>query len=224
MAKKSDSNGGLDRRLAKSVGHPIRIEAMRVLNERTASPSELAKALGEGVSHVSYHIQELSKYGCVELVKTEPRRGAVEHFYRVARPQGKTEWYIDDDEARRLTPWDRAELSASALQTVIGEAIGALRSGSLDTRADSHMSWVPMDLDPEGWHEVTAVLAETLGKIQEIKARSVERLSDSGEEGFTAMVSMMAFERSESPAPELTDQNGSSEASPNGNGSRPHPD
>jgi DNA-binding transcriptional ArsR family regulator len=202
MAQESNENGSLDRRLAKSVGHPIRIEAMRILNERTASPSELAKALGEGVSQVSYHIQELNKYGCVELVKTESRRGTVEHFYRVARPGGRERWYLDDEESRRLSRRDRAELSAFTLQPVIGEALAALRSGNFDSRSDNHLSWTAMDLDPEGWDEVTALLAETVRRAQEIGARSEERLSASGAEGISAMVAMMGFERSERPVPD----------------------
>ena len=228
MAKKSDKNGSLDRRLAKSVGHPIRIEAMRILNERTASPSELAKALGEGVSHVSYHIQELTKYGCVELVRTEPRRGAVEHFYRVARPNGKTYWHIDDEEASEMSHWDRAELSASALQTAVGEAMAAMRTGSFDARADSHMSCMPMELDEEGWQEMTALLTETLEKALAISAGAAERLGQGDREGIAAMVSMMAFERSESPPVEPSSRNGSSDdpppssnGTPGSNGSHP---
>lgn len=31
----------------------------------------------------SYHVRELLKAGLVELVRTEPRRGAVAHFYSV---------------------------------------------------------------------------------------------------------------------------------------------
>lgn len=200
MAKNRNDEPGLDTRLAKSIGHPIRIEAMRILNERTASPSQLAKALGQGISHVSYHVQELSRYGCVELVGTEPRRGAVEHFYRATRQGGEASWLVDDDEARELTQEDRAELSAATLQTVIGEALGALRSGSFDARADSHASWISMDLDEDGWREVTALLAETLTRAQEIEAKSAERVRDKGEESISALISMMAFERSEEPS------------------------
>ena len=33
---------------------------------------------------VAYHVRVLKKLGCIELVETLPRRGAVEHVYRAA--------------------------------------------------------------------------------------------------------------------------------------------
>lgn len=205
MAKKRSDEPGLDTRLAKSVGHPVRIEVLRILNERTASPSELAKALGQGLSHVSYHVQELSKYGCVELVRTEPRRGAVEHFYRSTRLRGRESWLIDGEETRELSRRDRAKLSAAALQMAIGEALGALRSGSLDARPDAHTSCASMDLDEDGWREITALLAETRRRAQEIEARSAERVREGDLESVSTLVSLMAFERSDEPAVESRD-------------------
>lgn len=47
------------------------------------SPNELSKGLGEGLSQVSYHVKVLKEYGCIKLKKTEPRRGAVEHYYEL---------------------------------------------------------------------------------------------------------------------------------------------
>ena len=47
-----------------------------------ASPNELSKELEEGLSQVSYHVKVLKDFECIEMVKTEPRRGAVEHYYR----------------------------------------------------------------------------------------------------------------------------------------------
>jgi hypothetical protein len=32
---------------------------------------------------VSYHVRELARKGMVELVRTEPRRGALAHYYRL---------------------------------------------------------------------------------------------------------------------------------------------
>ncbi|TMK71288.1 MAG: helix-turn-helix transcriptional regulator, partial [Actinobacteria bacterium] len=49
----------LDRRLIKALGHPVRIRALEVLNARVASPSELAKELGEPLGNVAYHVKVL---------------------------------------------------------------------------------------------------------------------------------------------------------------------
>lgn len=72
----------LDPRLIKALGHPVRVRALEVLNTRVASPSELAKELGEPLGNVAYHVKILEENDAIELVRTAPVRGALEHFYR----------------------------------------------------------------------------------------------------------------------------------------------
>src|SRR4051812_38418058 len=76
--------GPLDERLVKAISHPIRHRVLVALNERVASPNELAQELGESLGRVSYHVRQLVGVGAIELVRTEPRRGAVEHYYRAS--------------------------------------------------------------------------------------------------------------------------------------------
>jgi DNA-binding transcriptional ArsR family regulator len=68
--------------LAKALAHPLRVAALAVLEERTASPSEIAAELGASLGQVSYHVRTLARYGLVTLVETRPKRGALEHYYR----------------------------------------------------------------------------------------------------------------------------------------------
>lgn len=185
----------LSKRLAKAIGHDVRIDVLRILNERVASPKELAKAMDEGLSHISFHIKVLREYGCIELAKAEPRRGALEHYYRAVTPP-----FISDEAASKLSKAAREEISTIMLQTVIGESVSALQSGTFDSRTDRHLSWVPMMLDEEGWREIVALQEETLEKTEEIKAKNAERLSGSGEAGMSAIAAMMGFERSKTPA------------------------
>lgn len=186
----------LDKRIAKSVSHPIRIGIMRILRERTASPSELAEALGEGVSHVSYHVSELCKYGAVELVDTKPSRGAIEHFYRATRSSLQR---IEDDEAEALSDSERNAILATSLQIVVSEALGAIASGNLHARHDIHTTWMFLELDEQGWREVTAILYRALNEVEAAKSMAADRLGEDGAEGFSALVSMLAFVRGESP-------------------------
>src|SRR4051794_25939472 len=78
----------VDERLAKALSHPLRPRILERLDEGgVASPNQLADALGERLGNVSYHVRILCELGLVELVRTEPHRGALEHFYRPkARP------------------------------------------------------------------------------------------------------------------------------------------
>lgn len=189
MAQKAKQGRVVSERLAMAIGHPIRIDALRILNERVASPSELAKELGMGVSQVSYHIKELRRQNCIELVKTEPRRGAVEHYYRATEPE-----LVDDRELMRLPEAKRQEISTGVLQTVIAATAGSLQSGTFDARGDRHLSWVPMQLDEKGWKELTNALGKALKEVEGIKAASAKRLGAGDEPGIPAAVTMMGFE------------------------------
>src|SRR6201992_1060482 len=68
--------------LASIVAHPTRARAFTILNERTASPVEIAQEIGKDVGHVGSHVRKLLQLDLVELVDERPVRGAVEHFYR----------------------------------------------------------------------------------------------------------------------------------------------
>src|ERR1017187_230688 len=73
-----------DPRLVKGLAHPLRIQILRVLENRVASPSEIAEEIGAPLGNVSYHVRFLARVGLIELTSTKPRRGAVEHYYRAA--------------------------------------------------------------------------------------------------------------------------------------------
>jgi DNA-binding transcriptional ArsR family regulator len=80
MPRKS-TEARLDPRLIKVLGHPVRVRALEALSSRVASPSELARELGEPLGNVAYHVKILEENDAIELVSTAPVRGAVEHFY-----------------------------------------------------------------------------------------------------------------------------------------------
>src|SRR4029078_5682997 len=73
---------GITQQLAKALAHPLRVRILSSLHNGISSPNQPAKEPSEPLGNVSYHVTTLLEYECVELVKTEPRRGAVEHFYR----------------------------------------------------------------------------------------------------------------------------------------------
>ena len=73
----------IDQRLAKALSHSLRAQALALIAEEQASPKQIAERLGEDIRGVAYHIRVLQRLGCIELVETRQRRGALEHFYRV---------------------------------------------------------------------------------------------------------------------------------------------
>lgn len=73
----------IDQRLAKALASPLRASALALIAEGIASPKAIARELGLDVRGVAYHVRVLRKLGCIELVETQQRRGAIEHIYRV---------------------------------------------------------------------------------------------------------------------------------------------
>lgn len=172
------------------VQHPIRVDALQILNEREASASEIARQIGEDLKKVGNHIKALAEYDCIELVRTEKKRGAEEHFYRASlRP------HIRHEEWVQLSPQARHEISALVFQAIVAEALAAFRAGKFDSRTNRFLAWQPMKLDEQGWQELKRELDESLERIQEIAARADERLCQSGETGFPAVAAAMSFER-----------------------------
>jgi DNA-binding transcriptional ArsR family regulator len=181
--------GAVDQRLVRALGHPVRVQALIVLNERIASPNEISKELDQTVGHVSYHIKVLKECECIELVDMAPRRGAMEHYYRATDRA-----FLDADEWASLPSTIRPGLSASLLKTIFNDVSSALTSGTFDKRVDRHLSWTPMILDEQGWEELKDGLASALEKVFEIQSSSAGRLAKADETGIPITVSMMGFE------------------------------
>src|SRR3954451_748474 len=98
-------------RIAKALAHPLRARILQRLGERVASPGELAVELDAPLGVVSYHVRMLRDYECIELVRTEPVRGALQHFYTAtARPN------FDDAQWRTLPKSLRIELMGETIQ------------------------------------------------------------------------------------------------------------
>ncbi len=179
----------VNQNVIKALAHPVRAQALVILNERIASPNEIAQELDEGVGHVSYHISVLKKCDCIELVDTASRRGAVEHYYRATK-----RIFLGDEAWRRLPASIRPSITATLLQTVVEDAGAALSAGTFDARGDGHLAWTPMIVDEEGWAETRGALAELLDRVLEIQAVNAERLTKTGEPGIQISVASLGYQ------------------------------
>jgi DNA-binding transcriptional ArsR family regulator len=189
VAAKTKQNKGVDDQLVHLVSHPVRVKALVVLVERTASPKEIAFELREKLSTVSHHIRELLKMELIELVKEERRRGAVEHFYRaVMRPI----W--SDEEWGELSLEERQRFSAWTMQLILTDAAEALSAGTFNARGDTHTSRTPLYVDEQGWKELGEIQNEALDAILQVQAASAERMVNGSEDGIHASASMLCIE------------------------------
>jgi DNA-binding transcriptional ArsR family regulator len=183
---KRQTASAVDSRLAKALAHPLRVQLLAALNEGVASPNELAKKLGEPLTNVSYHVRMLHDLGTIELVETEPRRGALEHYYRaVVRP------FFADREWKRLPKNARGSISDAVLQLVWEDAAEAIKTGIFDEREDRHLSRSVLVVDDEGWEELNGLLVELIDRAMQIQADSASRASKDDGETFSVNLVMM---------------------------------
>jgi len=193
---------GVEQVVAKAFAHPLRVQILVILNEKTASPNMLAQQLDQSLNLVAYHVRVLEKYDCIELVDTKQRRGATEHFYRATRRQ-----FLTDSEWARLPKSLRPGLSSAMLKTAFDDVEEALDKNTFDELDDRHLSRTPMVVDRKGWEDAAEALAETLDRLIEIQGEAAVRLGESDEEGLHSKVLMLHFKspsgaetKTESPA------------------------
>lgn len=166
-----DAQVGVDPRLIKALGHPLRQQILLVLNTKVASPSELSKELGEPLGNVSYHVKILAECDAIELVRTAPVRGAVEHFYRAT-----TRAYFDDENWANLPPSARRDLFDDTLRSIWDHLAEAGKQGGLDD-PQNHISWTTLELDEEAYGDMAEQLHVTLERTLELQAESTNRLA-----------------------------------------------
>jgi len=186
---KGSSKVAVDQRLVKALAHPMRVQILIILNERMASPNELSKELDEGLSQVSYHVKVLKDFECIEMVKTEPRRGAVEHYYRATARA-----FLTDQDWQKLPDSIKPGMSASFVKMLMDDVVGALQGGTFDARDDRHISWTPGPVDDQGWDETVNLINETLDKVIAIQTQSAARLAKADAEGIPSSVALLHFQ------------------------------
>jgi DNA-binding transcriptional ArsR family regulator len=161
----------IDQRIVKALAHPLRIRMLSVLNERVTSPSELAGELDEPIGNVSYHMRTLADLGMVELVRTEPRRGAVEHYYRaIERP------HLPAQDWATLPASVRRSFSDATGRAILDDFLAAAKSGAFDA-AGARLNRLELRLDQKGWEEVAKLLDDFSQRVEKIAAKTKDRKS-----------------------------------------------
>ena len=189
MPQSRTSPEGITQQLAKALAHPLRVRILSSLHKGISSPNQLAQELGEPLGNVSYHVKTLLEYDCVELVKTEPRRGAVEHFYRATDKA-----FLSDSDWAKIPASARKGISGSILESIGQSATEAMAEGTLDARSDSHLSDTPLQLDKQGWKELNKVLTETVDKATTIQKEAVKRMGKEKDKAIQTKLAIMHFE------------------------------
>ena len=141
-----------------------------MLDERVASPRQLADELDAPLQNVSYHVRELAKLGLIKLVRTTQRRGAIEHHYTaVATPQ------VSDEAWSELPPIVRHRMTAAGLSEIFKQVNEAAARGGF-TADDVHLSRTQLVLDDKGRNALAKELEATTARVDRIHEQARARL------------------------------------------------
>ena len=187
----------LDYALIAALSHPLRHRVLQTLNLGVASPSDIAEELGAKVADVNYHLRKLLDLGLVEIVRKEPRRGTLKHFY-----QATARALIDDEQLEHVPVSLRRHLFGSMIGEVWRDVNLAIEQGGWD-RPDAHVSRTPLELDAEGHAELNALLDEMLERTMVIQRKARERgVTREGEDVILSELAMLHFLRGTPPPAE----------------------
>jgi hypothetical protein len=167
----------------------MRARILAILNERVASPNEIAEMIDERLPNVSYHVRPCWTSAASNSSTPAQRRGAIEHYYRaVVRP------FFTESDWKRIPKSGRQAISDTLLHGIWDDVSGAIEAGAFDSRTDRHLAHTPMLLDEQGWSELARVMTRTLGEVEKIQSQSARRLKKSEDAGVPTSVVLMQFE------------------------------
>jgi DNA-binding transcriptional ArsR family regulator len=184
-----------DPKLVRAYAHPLRIRILALLDNRVASPSEIATELDTPLPNTAYHVRQLASLGFIKLVGRKVRGGAVEHRYTATvRP------VISDAVHASLPDIVKRAVAGGHVENGIQQVLDALRDGGFQ-RDRSHFTRSSGRIDAKGWEELADILYETLRKVDGSIEKSEARVARGAKaDATTATVVMALFEGPRSKA------------------------
>jgi DNA-binding transcriptional ArsR family regulator len=179
----------IDRRLIGIASDPERLNALALLNERSAGAGEVADKLDIEPAAAGRLLDQMHDAGLIEVVGEALNRGAVEQRYRalVRALWDDEDWAaLDLEERKRMTDW--------IIEMINADVREAVEAGTFVARQDSHASRTVPLVDEQGWAELRGIYADALEAVLAVQAASAERLAERGEAGIPVLSAMLCCE------------------------------
>jgi len=184
----------IDQKRLKAVSHPLRLRILGALAVGgVMSPKGLSDLLDENLNLIAYHAGKVLHQECELLAIADevPRRGAIEHFYRI-KPEamlGHPEWQA------RVPNLLIGDIKCGAFKSFLEEASRA--AAAFDPKSvhkDDVLAWVLAGVSEKGRLEIAEVLEQALESVSEIAAHDTAR-RDSGQlETADLVIGIASFE------------------------------
>jgi DNA-binding transcriptional ArsR family regulator len=179
-----------DPRYVKAMSHPLRVRILAMLDERTASPNQLAGWLEASLGTVAYHVRTLLQLGLIELVDETRVRGAVEHHYRsVPRPT------VTADAWAQASPIAKQAAVGSSLDVISEYARTSAAAGGFD-RPDAQLRRLLLRLDARGFAQLSKACEKLFERLDKIEADAAKRIGSDphGEDVVETGMGVLLFE------------------------------
>ncbi len=114
----------------------------------------------------------------IELIREEPRRGAMEHYYKASTKVFVPAWLM------KLIPKSaQREMFGDVLADIEQDVGAALETGTFDNRDDWVVGRDPRTLDGKGREDAEQAAAEFFERYAEIEAETINRRANGESDG-----------------------------------------
>lgn len=158
-----------DPRYARALAHPLRVRILAILDERVASPAQIAPDLDANLGVVAYHVRTLERLGLLKEAGTRQVRGATQHFYKAAERPTMSDPAWDD-----TPPAAKQAMVGATLQQINDYVSASAAAGGFDDAA-AHITRRKVLLDEQGRVDVARALTDMVAKVEKIEAAAARR-------------------------------------------------
>jgi DNA-binding transcriptional ArsR family regulator len=158
----------------KALSHGLRVRILDTLYEAgEASPSVIARSIGEATETVANHVKLLTDWGLIERVRVEQVGQRRSNIYRITSAAAPTL-----DAWRRLPPGVQQAVDAQRLRTIVGLAAGVANAD--EPGAIHRLGVLGVLLDDEGVARVQERIDTFVADVRRIEAEARDRQRDDG--------------------------------------------
>ena len=187
----------VDLRLMRSMSNVVRQHILLAAVQDDVSPKELAEALKEGLSQISYHVTVLRDDcdGMLREARTAQRRGAVEHYYRADYKA-----LLPAKAWRRIEKGLRVVIGGGMASDLFNDLADTLKAGKL-RRSNDYIARTPLVLDAEGARNVKAIGERATEEVEREQQTAAKRLKKAKGKGAIGQIfALLSFEAAWTPA------------------------
>jgi DNA-binding transcriptional ArsR family regulator len=193
--QRRDGEALLDPAFVKAFSHPIRVEIVAEASLAPICVSEYRSRRHPELSRqaVEHHFSVLVECGAIEEVDVRHLRGGRAKYYAATARA-----LFSEEDFLRLPPALRGSVTATLCSTLYERIQESLLGGTIDAHPERHLTWIPLELDWDGFLTVVTMLNAVFFSLRVVEAEAKERMDRAGAPPMHVTVAMMGFE---SPPP-----------------------